>query len=189
MKMEVNKTIKEDLANLTKISDVNNVVRVEFDDLVISTLTEEYIPETTELWANHATIQQIFAPDRYNFKFENKNWRDFVRGKLNKKHNLLLIATTKDSPEVKGFLYLQSVTIPSSDLILKGVIEDLYTKPQHRRKGIAMKLLEVAIKFAEENKIRSVEFVSMTNSKSVSDLHRKFISTTNYDVDFELVNF
>src|SRR3989338_1042970 len=95
------------LANLKNINELDNNVSFTEGNLVISTASEEHVKEIAELWANLATIQQIYAPERYNFLPEGKDWRAFVRRKMEKNHNLLLVAYDKGSAEIKGFLYLQ----------------------------------------------------------------------------------
>ena len=144
------------LANLKKVNEINNQVYFEFGDLVVCSANENHVSEVAELWANHATIQQINAPGRYAFKAEGKDWRAFVRKKIDKKNNLLLVVHKKGEKEVMGFLYLQTITLPSSELVLKGVIEDVYTKPQHRKQGIATKLLNVALEWACNEHIKHV---------------------------------
>src|SRR3989338_5469231 len=133
---DVCNSISEELANLKKVSDINNYVLFEQDDIVISSANDNHIKELGELWANLASIQQIFAPERYSFNAEKKDWHYFVQNKVEKRSNSLLVAQKKNEYEVRGFLYIQSVTLPSSELVLKGVIEDIYTKPQYRRQGI-----------------------------------------------------
>lgn len=182
--------IKQDEpANLGSITEIDNEISCEFGELVISNIKEEHIPEVAELWANHATIQQINAPDRYSFKMEGKDWRAFVRRKMAKKQNLLLAVTKKGDSEVRGFLYLQAITIPSSNLVLKGVIEDLYTKPQHRRQGIATNMLQVAMAWGRKQKIRNIELVSLSNTKQMSEFYESFLKEAKKEISFELVTF
>lgn len=186
-KMDSISSYKDKIADLTKVSDVDHNISFEFGNLIISNPKEEHIPELAELWANLATIQQLNNPVRYCFKREDKNWQNVVRHKMSKSQNLLLVATTKDSPEVKGFLYLQTVTIPSSDLIIKGFIEDLYTKPQHRRKGIAHKMLEVAMCWSKLHGFKQIELVSLLNSKDVISFYESFKQLQEKEIDLELV--
>jgi len=185
--METKKSPDDKIANLKNISEIDNKISEEVNDFVISTASEEHVPELAELWANHATIQQIFAPERYNFKFEGKNWRDFVKRKMAKGHNLLLAVTKKGNMEVKGFIYLQTVTLPSSNLVLKGVIEDLYTKPQHRKKGIATMLLSTAMSWGEKNGIKHIELVSPNNTKEMMKFYKNFVDKSKHNIHLELV--
>lgn len=178
----------EQVIQLKNINDIDKDVYFEFGDLIISSVKEEHMSELAELWANHATIQQIFAPNRYNFRFEGKNWRDFVRRKMDKNQNLLLVATKKGSPEVVGFLYFQSLTIPPSDFIVKGVIEDIYTKPHHRKQSIATNMLKSAMTWAEKHNILSVDVVSMTTTPNISDSIKRLINRSKQNVNLELIN-
>lgn len=179
----------EELAKLKKLDDVDNNVFIKSDDLVICTANENHVNEIAELWANHAAIQYLSAPERYNFKFETKDWREFVRNKLNKKHNLLLVAHEEGEEEIKGFLYLQTITIPSSNLVLKGVVEDIYTKPQYRKLGIATKLLEVGISWSLKNYIKQIDLISLHNAKDVSEFYSKFLKSGNQSISLEVVTF
>lgn len=189
-KSAINKNIDTDeLANLKKISDVDNYISTLMDDLVISTANEVHIKEIAELWANLASIQQLNAPERYDFKGDKKDWREFVAVKLSKKHNLLLVAHDKDQYEVKGFLYLQAVTIPSSEFILKGVVEDIYIKPQYRRETIASKLLDVAMQWAESQNIKQIDLITITKAKDLLNFYLKYIKHTKCGVTLDLVAF
>ena len=178
---------KDELANLKKISDINNQICCVFDDLIVCSASECHVKEIAELWANLASIQQISAPDKYSFQREEKDWQSFVRKKLSKKNNLLLVAHKQGDYEVKGFLYLQTITIPSSDLVLKGVMEDIYTKPQHRRLEIASKLLNVAMDWAIGQNIKQVDFISLTNAKDLSGFYLSFLKKLKKDITLELV--
>lgn len=179
----------DELARLKKVSDVDNFICCNFEDLIVTTASESHIKEISELWANLASIQQLCAQERYSFKFEEKDWQLFVRKKLNKKNNLLLVTYEKGKTEIKGFLYLQTITLPSSDLILKGIIEDIYTKPQYRKQGIAAKLLDVALRWAFSQNIKHVDLVSLSKAKDLSAFYQKVLNNKNRNVNLELVNF
>ena len=193
----VNKDLKasNELANLKNISELDNNVNFIDGDLVVSTANEDHVKEIAELWANLATIQQIYAPDRYNFLPEGKDWRAFVRRKMEKNYNLLLVAHNKEDrdmprhvcPEIKGFLYLQAITIPSSDLVLKGVIEDIYTKPQYRRQDIASTLLNVSIAWALKQNIKQIDLISLTRSNDLLQFYLRFIKGSKQDISLDLV--
>ena len=192
--MEFNKSTpsflsENELANLKRVSEIDNQVNLIFDDLVISSATEKHIKEIAELWANLASIQQISLPGRYDFKKEEKDWQTFVRNKLSKNHNLLLVTHKKDENEIKGFLYLQTITIPSSDLVLKAVIEDIYTKPQYRRLNIASKLLDIALDWSLGQNIKQVDFISLVNAKDLSSFYLNFLKKFKKDISLDLVTF
>lgn len=192
--MEFNKSTpsflsENELANLKRVSEIDNQVNLIFDDFVISSATEKHIKEIAELWANLASIQQISLPGRYDFKKEEKDWQTFVRNKLSKKHNLLLVTHKKDENEIKGFLYLQTITIPSSDLVLKAVIEDIYTKPQYRRLNIASKLLDIALDWSLGQNIKQVDFISLVNAKDLSSFYLNFLKKFKKDISLDLVTF
>ena len=183
----LNVNAHDELAKLKKISDLDNTVSVNIGELVISSADTSHVKEIAELWANLAAVQQLIAPERYSFKLEEKNWQSFVSKKLSKKNNLLLVAHNKDDNELRGFLYLQSITIPSSDLLLKAVIEDVYTKPQYRKQGIALKLLDVAVNWAYSQNIKQIDFVSLSKLKSSLNLYEKFTKSLDKSLNFELV--
>ena len=180
-------TEKEQLSNLRNLSEINNRVEYSDEDLVISNPLESHIRELSELWANLATVQQIYAPERYDFRTEEKNWQVFVRDKMEKQHNLLLLAHGRDSSEVRGFLYLQTITIPSSNLVLKAVVEDIYTKPHHRRGSIARRMLDTALDWANNNNIKQVDLITLTRSKDLVQFYLKYIKESKCDINLELV--
>lgn len=184
----VTTSYKDKLAKLKKVNEVNSFICCSFDNLIISSANETHIKEVAELWANLASIQQVYAPERYDFKAEGKNWQDFVRRKLSKKHNLLLVAYEKDCTEIKGFLYLQTITLPSSDLVVKGVIEDIYTKPQYRNNKIASYLLDVSLDWASKQTIKQVEFISLSKSKGINDFHLNFLKVFKREVKLEFLS-
>ena len=192
--MSTNKSISEvildvehSIAGLKSVNELDKNISFTFENLIITNANESHINEIAELWANHASIQQIHAPARYNFKLEKSDWREFVKNKLNKKQNLLLVAHDKGSAEIKGFLYLQIITIPSSELILKAVIEDIYTKPQYRKQGIATRLLNVALDFSSKYSVKHVDLITLINTPSLSEFYRKNVSNNKKEVRLEIV--
>lgn len=177
---------REELAQLKKINDINNFTEKQFGDLVICTANESHIKEIAELWANLATVQQMFAPERYNYSAEDKNWRIFVAKKLSKTNNLLLVAKNKGEYEIKGFLYLQTITIPSSDLVLKAVIEDIYTKPQYRKQNIGSMMLDVAIDWAKKHNIKQIDLITSLQIKDLSEFYSKVVKKISSGINLEL---
>ncbi len=187
--------IKDELANLKNINELDNNVTCIDGDLIICTANDSHVKEIAELWANLAGIQQMYAPERYNFLPEGKDWQAVVRRKMERTHNLLLVAHNKNDrdipwhvcPEIKGFLYLQSITIPSSDLVLKGVIEDIYTKPQYRRQDVASALLNVGISWALKQKIKQIDLISLTRSNNLIQFYLRFLKESKQDINLDLV--
>ena len=191
--MELNKSISsesyvaDELANLKKVSEVSNIFTQVHEDLVICNADENHVKEIAELWANLAGIQQISLPSRYSFQQEGKDWQSFVRKKLNKSNNLLLVAQKKGEYEVRGFLYLQTITIPSSDLILKGIIEDIYTKPQYRKQNIATLLLNASLEWASLQNVKKIDLISITKAKDLLEFYLQYVKRANSEVNLELV--
>jgi GNAT superfamily N-acetyltransferase len=177
----------DELANLKNINELDNNVTFVDGDLIVCTANDSHVKEIAELWANLACIQQMYAPERYNFLPEGKDWQAVVRRKMEKTHNLLLVAHNKNSAEIKGFLYLQSITIPSSNLVLKGVIEDIYTKPQYRRQDIASALLNVGIFWALKQKIKQIDLISLTRSNDLIQFYLRFLKESKQDISLDLV--
>ncbi|MBI3590180.1 MAG: GNAT family N-acetyltransferase [Candidatus Melainabacteria bacterium] len=178
----------DELANLKKVTDIDNNIQCEFGDLIICTANELHVKEIAELWANLACVQQISAPQRYDFVSEGKDWQSFVRRKLSKKNNLLLVAHNKGIAEIKGFLYLQTVTIPSSDLILKGIIEDIYTKPQYRKQGIAVKMLDVSLEWALKQNIKQIDLISPATTNDLTALYARLLKQNKKNINLELLS-
>lgn len=179
----------ENLPVLKAVADLDKDIISVFGNLIVANADETQIKEIAELWANHASIQYLNAPEKYNFSIEKKDWKKFVTVKLEKRNNLLLVAHDQGKEEIKGFLYLQTVLMPSSELILKGVIEDIYTKPQYRRQSIASKLLDVAIEWCIKNSISQVDLVSLKNTKDLSEFFKYYRELNSSNVELELVTF
>ena len=177
----------EEPANLKKVSEVNNQVDIFFEELQITSANETHVREVAELWANLASIQQLHAPERFSFKNEIKDWQIFVRRKLEKKYNLLLVALNQGKTEVKGFLYLQIITLPSSDFVLKGIIEDLYVKPQYSNEGIATYLLDVSCEWALSQSIEQIDLICLTKPKDLQDFYLTYLKKFNKEITLDLI--
>ena len=175
------------LAQLKSVEQIDNLVHVIEDELVICSMNDNYISEVAELWANLAAIQQVQAPDRYSFKEEQKNWRVFVKNKMEKKQNLFLVVHSRNDLEIRGILYLQTITLPSSNFVLKGIIEDIYTKPQYRRQGIAKLMLNVAFNWAKKQKVKEVDLITLLHSKDLIQFYLKFIKESKLDINLDLL--
>ncbi|GEM_PF-3334234 len=183
----VNPASSDELARLTKISEINNVIEHEFGEIIIHTVNQTVIKELGELWANLASVQQLSDSNRYNFFTERKDWQQFVRNKVEKKNNLLLVARKKNDNEVRGFLYLQTITLPSSDLVLKGVIEEIYTKPQYRKQRIASQMLEVALDWAAKQNIKQIDLVTLEKANVLSSFYEKALNKIKFDINIDLL--
>ena len=177
----------DELANLKKVSDINNYVNCQIGELVIESASPLHIKELSELWANLASIQQLVAPETYNFKNVEKNWQLLVSEKFLKNSNILLVAHNNNDNEIRGFLYMQTIKIPSSELVVKGVVEDIYTKPQYRKQGIASKLLDVALDWASKQHIKHVDLISLIKARDFLDFCLKYIKVSNTEVKLDLV--
>jgi ribosomal protein S18 acetylase RimI-like enzyme len=177
----------DELAKLTKISEINNLIEREFGEITIHTADESFIKELGELWANLASVQQLSDSQRYNFFAERKDWQQFVRNKIEKKNNLLLIARKKGNNEVRGFLYLQTITLPSSDLVLKGVVEDIYTKPQYRKQHIASQMLEVALLWAAKQNIKQIDLITLEKPNVLLSFYEKVLNRIKLDINIDLL--
>lgn len=177
----------DELANLKKITDIDNKISKDYGDLVVSNASENDVKEVAELWANLASVQQIFAPGRFSFSSEGKDWQMFVRKKLSKLNNLLLVIRKKNEYEVRGFLYLQTITLPSSDLVLKAIVEDVYTKPQYRRQHLANTMLDVAFEWAQNHNIKKIELISISNSKDLESFYSKILKRVTKSLELEFL--
>ena len=180
-------SLNNELAKLKRVGDINNLIERFYDDLVVSSANENHVKELAELWANLATVQQIIAPERFNFAPHGKDWQSFVRNKISKRNNLLLVVHKKDDMEIRGFLYLQTVTIPSSDLILKGIIEDIYTKPQYRKQEVAFKLLDTATHWAQSQNIKQIDLIALNKTKDLFEFYSKILKRIEKNINLELL--
>lgn len=177
----------DEIAKLKRVSDIDNFIERTFGDLIIKTVDKTHVKELAELWANLASLQQLYDSARYNFHSERKDWQVFVENKISKKNNLLLVAHKANNSEIMGFLYLQTIALPSSDIVFKGVLEDIYTKPQFRRQNVASNLIEVGLEWLQNQGIKQISLISLNNTKQLKLFYGNVFKKLNEEMSIELV--
>jgi ribosomal protein S18 acetylase RimI-like enzyme len=101
--------------------------------------------------------------------------------------------TNYAEPTAVGFIRLYSVCA-SNQVTNSTIVEDLYVLPDHRKNGIALKLIEAAVKFAIEKRsafirletlqdnliarklLESVGFISQTSASKLNVYSIQFLS-------------
>jgi ribosomal protein S18 acetylase RimI-like enzyme len=85
-----------------------------------------------------------------------RNWSKYLRQKFAEISTKLIVA--EEDGKVVGFmLCLLSPNVPVFKERKLGVISDVYVLEERRRKGVANKMLEVAVKWFKKNKVRTVQ--------------------------------
>jgi len=108
------------------------------------------------LWDMLAKYHQGLS-DEFELAWDGKaKWSKYLRQKFSEISTKLIVAETDG--ELIGFmLCLLSPNPPIYKEKKLGVISDVYVKERWRRKGIAMKMFDVAVKWFAKNRARSVQ--------------------------------
>lgn len=121
------------------------------------------LDEVANLWErlakHHADLSDDFA-----LAWDSKRrWSKYLRDKFAEISTKLIVAEEKD--EIVGFmLCMLSPNIPIYKERKLGIISDAYVQEGRRKKGVANKMFDVALKWFRKNKVKTVELrVAMIN--------------------------
>ncbi|MBP9681786.1 MAG: GNAT family N-acetyltransferase [Bacteriovorax sp.] len=95
----------------------------------------------------------------------------FLRDRLNNKESLIFYA--EDANGVQGFIQIYP-SFSSRSLGPTWILNDLYVKPDARRKKIAWKLFDESIHLARETKIHSVSLSTLIPNISAQEFYKKY---------------
>ncbi len=95
--------------------------------------------------------------DQFRLAWDSRrNWEKYLRKKFSEVSTKLVVA--EEDGKVVGFmLCLLSPNAPIFKERKIGVISDVFVLEERRRKGVASKMLDVAIRWFRKNKVRSVQ--------------------------------
>ena len=132
------------------MSDIAHVL------VTIRDATEDDLPEVVNLWGMLASHHESISDD-FKLAWDSKRkWAQYLEHKFSEISTKLIVAEEKE--KLVGFmLCLLSPNQPVFKERKIGVIADVYVLESLRRKGLANKMLEVAITWFRKNKVRSVQ--------------------------------
>ncbi len=124
--------------------------------VTIRDATEEDLPGVVSLWAMLAGHHEGISDD-FKLAWDSKRkWAEYLDRKFSEISTKLIVAEEGD--KLVGFmLCLLSPNAPIFKERKIGVISDVFVLEALRRKGLANKMLEVAVKWFRKNKVRSVQ--------------------------------
>jgi ribosomal protein S18 acetylase RimI-like enzyme len=126
-------------------------VRIEIRDAV-----EKDLPEVVELWEKLAKHHERLS-DRFELAWDSKrHWRAYLEKRFSEISTKLIVA--EEAGNIVGFmLCMLSPNVPIFKERKIGIIADVYVLEERRRKGVARKMLDVAVRWFKKNKVRSVQ--------------------------------
>ena len=119
---------------------------------------KEDLDGVVDLWQRLAKQHEAMG-DEFALRWRSKkDWSDYIRLKYSEISTKLIVA--EEEGEVVGFmLCMLSPNAPIFRDRKIGLISDVFVIPQRRRKGVAEKMLAVAVKWFRKNKVRSVQLM------------------------------
>ena len=130
----------------------------EIDRIVIFVRdgTEDDLDGVVDLWALLARHHEEISED-FTLAWDGKRkWSNYLRSKFGEISTKLIVA--EEDGKIVGFmLCLLSPNAPVFKERKVGVISDVFVLEERRRKGVARKMLEVAVKWFRKNKVRTVQ--------------------------------
>jgi ribosomal protein S18 acetylase RimI-like enzyme len=132
-------------------------VRVEKKILIkVRDATKDDLDDVANLWeelaGHHAGLSDDFA-----LAWDSKRrWSKYLHEKFAEISTKLIVAEEED--EIVGFmLCMLSPNVPIYKERKLGIISDAYVHEERRKKGVANKMFDVALKWFKKNKVKTVE--------------------------------
>lgn len=109
-----------------------------------------------ELWEKLAKHHERLS-DRFELAWDSKrHWRAYLEKRFSEISTKLIVA--EEAGNIVGFmLCMLSPNVPIFKERKIGIIADVYVLEERRRKGVARKMLDVAVRWFRKNKARSVQ--------------------------------
>ncbi len=126
------------------------VIRIDIRDATVDDLDS-----VVDLWGMLARHHEDISND-FTLAWNGKRkWAKYLENKFDEISTKLVVA--EEDGKVVGFmLCLLSPNTPVFKERKIGVISDVFVLEERRRKGVAKKMLDVAVKWFKKNKVRSV---------------------------------
>jgi ribosomal protein S18 acetylase RimI-like enzyme len=123
--------------------------------ITIRDAREDDLEGVSDLWEQLAGHHEMLCEDFALAPDSKKRWSKYLREKFDEISTKLIVAE-EDGKIVAFMLCLLEPNYPIFKERKIGVISDVYVKEERRRKGLAKKMLDVAIAWFKKNKIRTV---------------------------------
>ena len=132
------------------MNDIANII------VTIRDATEDDLPAVVSLWGLLAKHHEDIS-DNFELAWDSKRkWGAYLERKFAEISTKLVVA--EEEGKLVGFmLCMLSPNTPIFKERKIGVISDVYVLEELRRKGVANKMLDVALRWFKKNKVRSVQ--------------------------------
>lgn len=131
---------------------------------------EELFPYVKPLWENtrdyHSSISTYFSAKLSSQSFELRE-RD-IKTKLADGQLKVICAKDPDTGDYVGYC----IAVIDKENI--GVIESIYVADAYRKKGIASRLMNIALTWMNNNKVKTKRLVVAVGNETVIDFYKKF---------------
>lgn len=134
-------------------SEVGHISKIRIE---VREGTEDDLDEVIELWEMLARHHEQIS-DEFTLAWDGKRkWSRYLKAKFDEISTKLIVA--EEDGKIVGFLLcLLSPNVPVFKERKVGVISDVFVLEERRRKGIARKMLDVAVKWLQKNKVRTLQ--------------------------------
>ena len=124
--------------------------------VTIRDATKDDLPDVVNLWGMLARHHEDISDD-FELAWDSKRkWADYLKRKFAEISTKLVVA--EEEEKLVGFmLCMLSPNTPIFKERKIGVISDVYVLEELRRKGVANKMLDVALRWFKKNKVRSIQ--------------------------------
>jgi ribosomal protein S18 acetylase RimI-like enzyme len=123
--------------------------------ITIRDAREDDLEGVLDLWEQLAEHHEMLSDSFSLASDSKKRWSKYLREKFDEISTKLIVS--EEDGEIVGFmLCMLEPNVPVYKDRKLGVISDVYVKQERRRKGLAKKMLDVAIAWFKKNKVRTV---------------------------------
>lgn len=131
-------------------------MKIEKIVIEVREATEDDLDQVVDLWKSlaehHAELSEDFA-----LAWDSKRrWSSYLRSKFAELSTKLIVA--EEDGDIVGFmLCMLSPNVPIYKERKLGVMSDAYVLEERRRRGVAKKMFDVALKWFRKNKVKTVD--------------------------------
>ncbi len=123
--------------------------------ITIRDAREDDLDGVSDLWEQLAGHHEMLSEDFALTSDSKRKWSKYLRDRFREISTKLIVAE-EDGQIVAFMLCLLQPNYPIFKDKKIGVISDVYVKQERRRKGLAKKMLDVAVAWFKKNKVRTV---------------------------------
>jgi len=112
--------------------------------------------------------------------------KNFIQARLNNNESIIFVATIKDKNEFIPVGFTQLYPKFSSGRAIKiWILNDLYVEPEYRKQGIGESLINIALKYAKEDRASHVELSTAVDNYTAQSLYESLgFKRQNPSTDF-----